>query len=125
MAVDAQEPYAYWEHRGLMLLWFAVLAGPLAVALNMGAGYALVKWSCATGHAGVLTAISAAALAVALAGAWAGWRCREQLRDATEYGGRIVDRSYFVALVGIGLSLLTALVVVMQAYPHFVLSPCE
>jgi len=125
MAVETYPSRDYWEQRGLALLWFAVLAGPAALFANQLAGYALVKWACASGHTFVLTAIAVAMLGVALAGAWVGWRCRERLRDATEYGGRIIDRSYFLAIVGIGLALVNALVIVMQAYPHFLLSPCE
>lgn len=125
MAVEAYPRRDYWEHRGLALLWFAVLAGPAAVAANQFAGYALVKWVCASGHTYVLTGIAIAMLGVSLAGAWIGWGCRERLRDAREHGGQIIDRSYFVAMVGIGLALISALLIVMQAYPRFLLSPCE
>jgi TRAP-type C4-dicarboxylate transport system permease small subunit len=125
MAVETYQPRNYWEQRGLALLWFAVLAGPVAVAVNQFAGYVLVKWACASGHTYVLTAIDIAMLGLALAGAWVGWTCRERLRDATEFGGRIIDRSYFVAIVAIGLALITAFLIVMQTYPHFILSPCE
>jgi hypothetical protein len=102
-----------------------MLAGPAAVATNMFVGYALVKWACSTGHTFVLTAIALLMLVLALAGAWVAWTSRARLRDANEHGGRIVDRSYFVATVAIGFALLNALVIVMQTYPHFVLSPCE
>jgi hypothetical protein len=126
MALDTHhEPHGYWEQAGLALLWFAVLAGPAAVAANMLAGYALTKWACASGHTFVLTAIAAVMLIVALSGAWVGWNCRQRLLDANEHGGSIVDRSYFAALIGTGLSLLTGLLIVLQAFPHFVLSPCE
>jgi hypothetical protein len=125
MAVETSRSRDYWEQRGLALLWFAVLAGPAALFANQFAGYALVKWACASGRTYVLTGMAIATLGVALAGAWVGWTCRGRLRDATESGGRIIDRSYFVAIVGIGLALITALVIVMQAYPHFFLSPCE
>jgi hypothetical protein len=86
-----------------VLLWFAVLAGPAALFANQFAGYALVKVGMRVGAHVVLTAIDIAMLGPALAGAWVGWTCRERLRDATEYGGRIIDRSYFLAIVGIGL----------------------
>ena len=125
MAVETYPRRDYWEQRGLALLWFAVLAGPAALFANQFVGYALVKWACASGHTYVLTGIAIAMLCLALAGAWVGWTCRNRLRDATENGGRIIDRSYFVAIVGVGLGLLTALLIVMQAYPHFILSPCE
>jgi hypothetical protein len=124
MAVETQRQ-AYWEQTGLLLLWFAVLAGPAAVALNQLTGYMLVKWACATGHKNVLTAISVATLVLAAAGAWVGWRCRDRLRDANEHGGRVTDRSYFIAGVGIGLAIINALLIVLQAFPRFVLSPCE
>lgn len=125
MAVETDPSRDYWEQRGLALLWFAVLAGPAAVFANQFAGYALVKWVCASGHTVVLTAIAVAMLGLSLAGAWVAWTCLERLRNATEYGGRIIDRSYFLAIVGIGLALVNALLIVMQAYPHFLLSPCE
>ena len=125
MAIGTHEPHGYWEQAGLARLWFAVLAGPAAVALNILVGYALVKWACASGHTYVLTALAALMLGLALAGAWVGWACRAEIRDANEQGGRIVDRSYFGALVAIGLSAIAALLLIMQAYPHFVLSPCE
>ena len=125
MAVETRDAHDYWEHAGLALLWFAGLAGPAAVALNMGAGYALVKWACAGGHANVLTTIAVATLLLAVAGAWVGWTCRARLRGANEDGGRVIDRSYFVAITATGFALLNVLLIVMQAYPRFVLSPCE
>jgi len=125
MAVETRDTHDYWEQEGLALLWFAMLAGPAAVALNMGAGYALVKWACGGAHANVLTAIALATLLLAFAGAWVGWTSRARLRGANEQGGRIVDRSYFIAITATGFALLNALLIVMQAYPRFVLSPCE
>jgi uncharacterized membrane protein len=118
-------PHGYWEETGLALLWFAVLAGPTAVATNMFVGYALVKWACSTGHTFVLTAIALLTFVLALTGAWVAWTSRARLHDANEHGGRIIDRSYFVATIAIGFALLNAFLIVMQTYPHFVLSPCE
>jgi hypothetical protein len=101
------------------------MAGPTAALLDIGAGYALVRWTCATGHKEVLTAISLMTLALTMAGAWTAWICRERLRDANDQGGRIIDRSYFTAIVAIGLNLLNALLILLSTFPHFVLSPCE
>jgi hypothetical protein len=126
MVIEAHhQPHGYWEQTGLALLWFAVLAGPIAVATNMFAGYALTKWACASGHTFVLTLIALAMLVLALTGAWVGWGCRQQLLDGNEQGGRIVDRSYFVAMVAVGFACINALLIVLQSFPHFVLSPCE
>jgi hypothetical protein len=125
MAVETRNDRGYWEQAGLALLWYALLAGPAAVALNQFSGYVLVKWVCASGHKNVLTAISLMTLLLAATGAWAGWTCRDRLRDANEQGGRVIDRSYFVATVAIGLAAITALLIAVQAFPRFVLSPCE
>jgi hypothetical protein len=124
MAV-AHPPHGYWEQMGLARLTFAVLAGPTAVATNMFSGYALTKWACAAGHTLVLTAIAMLSLALALAGAWVGWTCRAQLAGAHEHGGRVVDRSYFIAIVATGFALLNALLIALQAYATLTLSPCE
>jgi hypothetical protein len=98
-----------------IVLWYAVIVGPAAVAMSQLAGYALVKPVCASGHPFVLTLISLVALALSLSGAWIGWTRRTERYDTRD----------FVACVAIWLSLLTSLLIAMQAYPHFVLSPCE
>jgi len=125
MAVATHPPHGYWEQTGLARLVFAVLAGPTAVSANMFAGYALTKWACATGHTFVLTSIAVLSLMFALTGAWVGWTCRAQLLGANEQGQRIIDRSYFIAIVAVGFSLITALLIVLQAYATLILSPCE
>jgi hypothetical protein len=116
----------YWEHGGLVLLLMAMAAGPIAAALNLQLGYALVKWACATHNTGVLIAMTAGALATALAGAAIGWWSLQKIgAAANEQGGRTTDRSYFLALVAIGFNLLLALLTLFWAVPPFVLSPCE
>ncbi len=115
----------YWEDRGLVLLWTAVLLAPLAVAVNEFAGYVLVKPVCASGAKLLLTTLSAAALAVTAGGAWLGWSCLRRLRDARQDGGGREDRSLFMATVAIGFNALAALLVLVMAMPHFVLGPCE
>ena len=116
----------FWEQRGLVLLWLAMLAGPSATALNLQLGYALVKWACATGHVDVLIIITTGALLTTIVGAALGWWCLEKIGAAAEeQGGRTVDRSYFLAWVAIGFNLLLALLILLWAIPAFVLSPCE
>jgi hypothetical protein len=116
----------YWEQRGLVLLWVSMLAGPIAAALNLQLGYALVKWACATRHTDVLIIITAGALATAAAGAALGWWCLEKIgAAANEQGGRTIDRSYFVAVMAIGFNLLLILLMVIWTVPAFILSPCE
>jgi hypothetical protein len=115
----------YWDDRGLVLLWTAMLAGPVAFAFNLQVGYALVKWACSRQQPFVLLAVAMVALALTTAGAWLGWTCLAKLRGtANEEGGRVIDRSYFMAVVAIGLDALLALWMVTTMI-HLMLSPCE
>jgi hypothetical protein len=116
----------YWENRGLLLLWTSMLAGPVAFGLNLQIGYALVKWACSREQAFVLTVVAAVTFAAAIAGAALGWSCFGEVRsEADEQGGRVIDRSYFMALVAIGLNLLLALLIATSAVHQFIVSPCE
>src|SRR3954447_23061398 len=108
----------YWEERGALLLWFGALSGPVAWALDQLISYSLVKPICAAGNKNLLTLISLAALLLIISGAYAAWTCLAQLRDANEEGGRRIDRSYFMAMVGLSLNLLIAILVITAAVPR-------
>ena len=126
MADDQQHERDYWEKGGLVLLWTAMLAGPSAAALNLQLGYALVKWACANRRTDVLIVMTVGALATAVVGAALGWWTLEKIgAAANEQGGRTRDRSYFLAVVAIGLNLLLVLLNLLWAVPAFILSPCE
>jgi hypothetical protein len=123
--MGGHEAQSYWEHRGLARLWFAVLCGPAAWAVNQLVGYALVKPLCAAGSGVALTAVATGALVVTAAGAWVAWSELERLRDADPKGGRQEDRSQLMAIAGLALNLLLALLILTAAIPPFLLSPCE
>jgi hypothetical protein len=124
--MGGHEARDYWEDWGLVLLWTAMLTGPLAFALNLQVGYALVKWACSREQEFVLTLVAAAALALTGWGAWLGWSLLMKVRkEAEEEGGRVIDRSYFMAAVSIGLNGMLALWILAATFPQAVLSPCE
>lgn len=124
--MNGHEARGYWDDRGLVLLWTSMLAGPAAWSLNLQVGYALVKWACSRGQELLLTIVATATFAVALAGAYLGWSCLQKVRGAAiAQGGTVVDRSYFLAVVAVGLDLLLALLIALSAFPQLVLSPCE
>ena len=97
-------------------LWFAVVIGPLAWLLYLEIAYALVATACASQRAAVLNAIAGAAVLLASTGAVVGRRAL-----TTE----AVHRARFMATLGIGMSLLFALVIAAGAIPTVVLSPCD
>ena len=115
----------YWDGTGAVLLWMAMLAGPAAWTFDQGLGYAGVKPSCFGGSDMPLLLISIAAFGIAAAGGWLAWWCLQRVRHATEDGGRVVDRSYFMALLALGFNLLIGLLILTAAVPIFVLSACE
>ena len=116
----------YWEDEGLVLLWSSMLGGPLAFALNLQVGYALVKWACSRDQTFLLTLVAVVTMAGTIAAAALGWTCLTKVRaTADETGGRLVDRSYFMAVVAIGLNVLIALLIATTAIHQFLLSPCE
>ena len=124
--MGGHEARDYWDDRGLVLLWTSMLAGPLAFAINLQVGYALVKWACGREQAFLLPLVSVLALALTAWGTWLGWTCLVKVRDAAnEEGGRLIDRSYFMAVVAIGLNALLALWILTTMFPQAVLSPCE
>ena len=115
----------YWEGRGLVLLVVALLIAPAAWALNQLLGYALVKPVCAGGSPLILTALSAAALAAVIAGAWIAWRCLAKLPADGASSGYLEDRSRFLAVVGLSLNLLIAVLILTAGASPFILHPCE
>lgn len=115
----------YWDDWGLVLLWMSVLLGPLAVSFDLGAGYALVKPLCAGARPDLLRLVSAAALALTAIGTIIGSVCWSRLRQtAIDDGGRVIDRSYFMSIVAIGLNVLSAILIATAGGARFLMS-CE
>jgi hypothetical protein len=115
----------YWDGRGAILLWIAVLLAPAAGALDLLISYALIKPACAQGNANLLTLVSAGAFVMVVCGGWLAWSCLVRLREATEEGDRTIDRSYFMAIGALALNALMGILIVTFVVNRFVLSPCE
>ena len=107
-------------------LWAGVLAGPLATLTQLQVNYALVLWACAAGREWALHLVALLALLVAVA---AGLLSLRNWRRAgtgwDDEGAGVMPRSRFMAVVGVLISGLAALVVVAQWIPIFVYGPCE
>ena len=106
-------------------LWYGILIGPLSWAFDQQISYSLVAHACSTKHFYLLHAITANSLLLALSGALVALMNLGRTRQATIEGGRVADRSRFMAIVGIAASLGWALVIVAMAVPRFLLSPCD
>lgn len=116
---------SYWDGRGLVLLWLAFAAGPVAWALNQLAGYALVKPACRGDAVATLVILAAAALLLTAAGAAVSWSHAVKLRQARLDGERPEDRSLMLAVSGVALNALLAVLIITSATAPVFLSPCE
>lgn len=99
-----------------------VLAGPAAWITNTTLNFALVTDRCASGGT-VVPLISAAMLAVALAGAALSWRAwRDLPPDMAAQGG---SPRHMLAVSGVFSGLLFALVILLQGAAGMVFHGCE
>ena len=110
-------------------LWFGILCGPLAALTNEQTEYLQVAWSC--GHFDSVTrvmlqAVPAALIVLCVIAGLVAWRARTEPLDASDehavYAG--LSRRGFMALVGVGLSVMGILVIFAQWMPTWYLSPC-
>jgi hypothetical protein len=116
----------YWDDIGLVKLVAAVFIGPVAWGLNLEINYSLVKWTCDSGRPSVLTLVSVVALIIVVLGfalSWRGWM--ELHHQADLRGARVVDRSYFLAVAGLGLNALFALLILTGVSLHGIVNVCE
>lgn len=124
--MEASPPRDYWDGKGLAMLVAAFLLAPFAWLLDMQVSYSLVKWACAADGRGLLLAIPLGSLALVGVAAWMSWSCWAKVRgDADEAGGRVIDRSYLMALAGLAMSALFGLLILTSFAPRYFLSPCE
>jgi hypothetical protein len=116
----------YWEHVGLVKLVTGLLLPPFAWLLDLQVSYATVKWACAADARSVLLLLPIGSLALVALAFWMSWSCWTILRaDASLEGARLQDRSYFLAIGGLAMSAVFALLIATSYAPRYVLSPCE
>ena len=107
-------------------LWWSLIAGFAAWAVDLGFSYVLEQHSCSTGHHYLLHVISMVCLAITLTGFGTGWvEFRRFPRSTSEEGGSHFDRAHFQALLGMVFSVSFAVVIVAGSVPRWILSPCE
>jgi hypothetical protein len=106
-------------------LWWGILIGPIAWVIDQGLSYSMDQHACSTGTFYELHLITACCFVLALSGLVVAWRQLRKVPSGEEEGGTPRDRSWFMAWLGILLSIQFAVVVVAMAVPKIVLSPCD
>lgn len=99
----------------LALLWTVVLLAPFAWMTALGTMLPMTDWVCDRGPRSTFVVVGAICLLLAVMGAAMGWM---RLPQTTEH------RSRFMLELGIGMSVLLALVIAMYIVPVFLLSSC-
>jgi hypothetical protein len=125
MTIDTQIPVR--DGTGIGALWTANLLGPAAVLLTQEAGYVLSqKAACAHGRLWPMHLSFAIGLGLALAGASLGWRewRRWGERPSTPIGTP-EGRSRFMSIIGVLVSMVSALVIVAMWSATMFLDPCQ
>lgn len=121
--------YSRWPARGDVAQTIGVVGGPLALLLGLQVKYTIAQmWACESTTAVLLVHVTALATLLLAVGsgvaAASQWRPALRGADPGDEGGP-VGRTRTLAVVGVGLSALSALVIVSQWLPQLFLDPCR
>jgi len=125
MTIDTRIPVRDGTHLGA--LWTANLLGPAAVLLTQEIGYILSeKAACARGEVWPMHLAFAAGLALTLTAISFGWREWQRWGERPwTPAGSPEARSRFMAVLGVLVSTLSALVIVAMWSATMFLHPCQ
>jgi len=114
-------PTTEQERRGLLI---GLFVPPLVWLGQQQASYALVTWTCSTGHRFVLVLIALIAMVASLfAGylAWTSWPGEGRLAGEP----RGVEGARLLSLSGVASGVVFAIVIAASTIPTFILGPCD
>lgn len=121
------------EARGSALLWFGVLAGPLAWFTQLTLNYSIEEWfacSPGTGTRGVVLGfevptvafvVTAGLAVIAFAAGIVSVACYQKIRN----GNEVSSRARWMALAGIMNSVLYFIIILASFAPPALLGVCE
>lgn len=121
--------YSQRPARGDVAQTIGVVGGPLAVLVGLQVKYTIAQmWACESGTAAALVHVAALVTLLLAIGsgvaAASQWGPAVRGADPGDEGGP-VGRTRTLAVVGVGLSALSALVIVSQWLPQLFLDPCR
>ena len=106
---------------GIAMQWAGVLAGPIAWALDLVVSYSRVKEACGTPRMIWLHLMTVLALAIIGGGAWSAWQVYSATPEsAPTDGGTAIDRTRFMAILGLSACAFFTLGVIALAIPRWV-----
>jgi hypothetical protein len=123
---DRDQDHTHNDDRvNVLVLWFGVLAAPIAWAIHLMVVYPWVHIACERGSRVGLHLASAVALAVAILGAIVAYSLWKKLEvGILESMGGQAGRVAFMSMGGLVMAMMMALGIVYAWIPIFVLDPC-
>jgi hypothetical protein len=110
----------------LFALWWGILIGPLAWATDLGISYPITHSLCEFNQAWGFHAISVCTLALAASGVLvAGRELALVPRALGEKMPRPIERSRFMAHLGIALSVLCMIAILAESVAELGVNPCQ
>ena len=106
--------------------WIGFFLGPAVFFVHLQLTYVLVPWACVRNGKLWIHVVGALSVALATLGAWVAWRTwqRGGREDPGERGGAM-PRTRLLGVLGLGLSLMFALLLLGQWMTAFFFSPCQ
>jgi hypothetical protein len=124
--LSAETTREFKEGAGPGRLWAGVLTGPLAALVQLQTNYALVLWACGAGRTWALHLVAFVTLLLCVgAGLLSLSNWRKTGAGWDDEGAGVLPRSRFMSVVGMFVSLMSAIVVVAQWIAVFVYNPCQ
>ena len=106
--------------------WVGLFLAPAAFFAHLQIRYVLVPWACATNGQLWIHVVDVLALALALLGAFVAWRTWQLAgREKPGEAAGAVPRTRMMGVMGLGTSLMFALVLLGQWMTTFFFSPCQ
>lgn len=110
---------------GLLSLTLGVVIGPIAVLVNEELIYVTNMWACGTGKQLAMHVVPIVCLAVTVGVGLLAWRDWDRVGRGVEDEAATVDsRSRFLAVGGMAISALSALIILAQWLAIFVFGAC-
>ena len=107
-------------------LWWGILAGPVAFALDEVLSYAIVQHSCSTAHHGWLTFYTVLGIVLAISGFISARACYSRLpASISTEEGSTHSRARWMAIYGMAASLVFIVVIIALAIPKWAMSACD
>jgi len=109
-----------------LMLWTALLAGPLIWLLSFGARWSLSGWVCAFHWKPALFVIAAVSVMLVAGAGMLAWTQWQQVgREMPGEAGGAIPRARTMAMFGLVLCVFSIVLILSQAIPEVMLGVCE